>query len=438
MTTHSENKTWYIEQFRKFEQRLNGQRTSPLHAIRTQAIEQFAQLHFPSAGNEDWKYTNIEPVLKHAFEPSLTYSKGAITSGQIASLAIEGLSCMKLVFINGNFAEELSSPIPSHAAITNISDAMPDHAEMIQSHLHEYLKSNGDIFSSLNSAFLMNGAFIQIPDGVNVEEPIHLLFINTSKEKTIISQPFNLIIAGKHSQATIIETYASLDDAVAFTNSLTLVSADDHAALNYVKLQNENDKTYHIDTTHFDLQRSTNVMSTVITFGGALTRNLFRANLNAEGVECTLNGLYLTHDDRHVDNRTVIHHAKPHCNSHELYKGILDGRSTGVFNGKIIVHQDAQKTDAKQSNKNLLLSKDATINTKPQLEIFADDVKCTHGATIGRLDKESLFYLRSRGISRENAQNMLTYAFAGEVVSKISHEPVRTYLDNLLFARLAH
>ncbi len=436
MTTYSERKTWYIDQFNKFEKGLNGQRTSPLHAIRKQAIEQFAALNFPAGGNEDWKYTNIEPFFKHAFEPAPAYSNGSLSPGRIESFG--GLSSIRLVFIDGCFAEELSSPLPAHFKLSNISAAFPTHADLIRSQLQNHLQSNDNIFISLNSAFLMNGAFIEIPDGMTVEEPIHLLFIHASKEKAVLSQPCNLIVAGKNSRATIVETYVSMDDSVAFTNTLTLISAGDDSAIDYVKLQNENNKTYHIDTTLLDLRRNTRFMSTAVTFGGALTRNLIRANLNAEGIECTLNGLYLTQDEQHTDNRTVIHHAKPHCNSHELYKGILDGKSTGVFNGKIIVHPDAQKTDAKQSNKNLLLSKDAAINTKPQLEIFADDVKCTHGATIGRLDEESLFYLRTRGIGMENAQHMLTYAFAGEVVSKINCEPVKANLDKLLLARLEH
>jgi len=251
-----------------------------------------------------------------------------------------------------------------------------------------------------------------------------------------VSHPRNLILAGDDSQTMIVESYIGLNNALYFTNAVTEIVAGENAVVAHYKLQRESEEAFHISTVQASLNHSSNFSSHSIDLGGALVRNDVNAVLDGKGIECTLDGLYMVAGRQHVDNHTRIDHVKPHCSSRELYKGVLGGRSKGVFNGKIYVHKDAQKTDAKQTNKNLLLSEDAVINTKPQLEIYADDVKCTHGTTIGQLDQEAIFYLRSRGIDLEAARGLLTYAFASEMIGRIKVEPVRAQLEHLLLARL--
>ncbi|KAB2881125.1 Fe-S cluster assembly protein SufD [bacterium] len=439
MAAITNNKEWYQKQFRSFEESLNGQKSLPIHDFRKLAFDQFMALDFPNSKNEDWKYTNIEPILNSAFESSSGNDVSKITSEVIEPFLIADMA-VQLIFVDGQFSQALSKTgvIPKGITITRLSDALSAHADKIQTRIQDRLKTNKNIFTALNSAFIMNGVYIEIGDHAALEKPIYILHLSASDNKPYLNQPYHLITTGKNSQVSIVENSASLVDGSVFTNSFTDIAVGADARVEYVKIQQESTKTFHIGSTEIHQDRNSRFTHRLITSGGALVRNVIQVHLDDEGIESTLDGVYLAHGTQHVDNRTIIHHAKPNCNSHELYKGILDGKSSGVFNGKIIVHPDAQKTDAKQSNKNILLSQDAVMNTKPQLEIFADDVKCTHGATIGRLEEESLFYLRSRGIGKEQAKNMLTYAFAGEIVSRIGHEPTRTYLDGLLLDRLEH
>jgi len=289
-------------------------------------------------------------------------------------------------------------------------------------------------FVALNTAALEDGAFVHIKRGTVVDEPIHLLFVSTPSAGPTVSHPRTLIIAEENCQATIVESYSGTPDRVYFTNAVTEVAVAENAVLDHYKVQRESLKAYHVATMQLQLARSANFSSHSIALGGSLVRNDANAYLGGEGIECTLNGVYLGNDRQVIDNHTAIDHAMPHCNSHEVYKGILDGHSRGVFNGKIFVRQDAQKTDAKQTNQTLLLSPTAQIDTKPQLEIFADDVKCTHGATIGQLSDEALFYLRARGIPKDQARALLTYAFAGDIVSRIKVDAIRAQLDQVLLA----
>ena len=281
-----------------------------------------------------------------------------------------------------------------------------------------------------------DGAFVYIPKAKVLEEPIHLLFVSTARGKPTVSYPRNLIIVGYSSQATIVESYVGLENDLYFTNVVTEIVGGENALIAHYKLQWESKEAFHIATVEAHLDRSSNFSSHSIDLGGALVRNDVNAVLDGEGIDCTLDGLYIVTGQQHVDNHTRIDHVKPHCISRELYKGVLDGKARGVFNGKIYVHKLAQKTDAKQTNKNLLLSEDAVIDTKPQLEIFADDVKCTHGSTVGQLDQDAIFYLRSRGLGREAARGLLTYAFAGEMISRIRVEPIRRKLSEILLTGL--
>jgi Fe-S cluster assembly protein SufD len=269
-----------------------------------------------------------------------------------------------------------------------------------------------------------------------VQEPVHLLFISTSRETGTTVQPRNLIIAGANSKATIIESYVTLGGAAYFTNAVTEIIAGDNAALEHVKFQDEAADAFHIATIAGEFGRASNVRLHSFALGAKLSRNNIRAKLAGEGLECILNGLYLTRGEQLADHHMVVEHAQPHCASHEYFNGILDDKSRGVFHGRIYVHPIAQKTDAKQTNKNLLLSDDATADTKPQLEIYADDVKCTHGATIGQLNDESIFYLRSRGIPEKTARRMLIHAFAGEIIERVKCGPAREELDKIVWDRL--
>jgi Fe-S cluster assembly protein SufD len=306
--------------------------------------------------------------------------------------------------------------------------------EQVEPHLAQYASYRGHAFTALNTAFLEDGAFVSIARGKVVEEPIHLLFLSTTHGEGAVCHPRSLILAGEGSQATVIESYVGTGDDVYFTNAVTEIVAGPAAVVDHYKLQRESEEAFHVATLQVQQARNSTLSSHAVTLGGALVRNEVNAVLDDEGCTCTLNGLYLAAGRQHVDNHTVIDHARPRCTSHELYKGILDGQAHGVFNGKIYVRQDAQKTDAKQTNQTLLLSEDATINTKPQLEIYADDVKCTHGATVGQLDDEALFYLRTRGIDKEAARHLLTYAFANDVISRVKVAPVRAHLEEFFLA----
>jgi Fe-S cluster assembly protein SufD len=289
---------------------------------------------------------------------------------------------------------------------------------------------------ALNTAFFQDGAFIRVPAGIAVATPIHLLFISTGKETGATSHPRNLIIAGPGSQVTVLESYVSLGEAPGLTNAVTELLVGEGAGFEHCKFQDEGPAAFHVAAIQAQLGRGCNLISHSFATGARLSRNNIRTRLAGEGVECVLNGLYLTRGDQLADHHMVVDHAQPRCASHEYYNGILDGRSRGVFHGRILVRPDAQKTDAKQTNKNLLLSDEATVDTKPQLEIYADDVKCTHGATVGQLNEESIFYLRARGIGADTARRMLIHAFAGEIIERIRFAPAREELDQLIWDRL--
>ena len=305
----------------------------------------------------------------------------------------------------------------------------------VQPYLSQLAGPNG-AFTALNTAFFRDGFFLSIPPNAVVETPIHLLFLSTAPGEATMSHPRLLIVVGENSQVRLIESYGGPDGHLYLTNAVTEIVAGPHAVVDHYKLQRESLQGFHIGSMHIHGQRSSTCSSHSLALGGALVRNEVTTVLNGEGVDCTLNGLYLANGQRLVDNHTTIDHAKPHCSSHEVYKGILGGRSRAIFNGKIIVRPDAQKTDAKQTNKALLLSDDAQINTKPQLEIFANDVKCTHGAAVGQLDEDAIFYLRQRGLDSRQARDLLIQAFAGDILNRIKIEPLRAQLEKTLLAQL--
>lgn len=428
---------WYLSNFELFEKSLNGEASSRIHAIRENAIAKFAELGFPTTKNEEWKYTDVSPIAKGQFKPILRYEAG-VTAKEVERFSFGHPEWNRIVCINGHFSKELSTvhSLPAGVKIGSLAEAMKNELALIEQHLTKYAPYDENAFVALSTAFLQDGVFMYIPNRTIIEKPIHLMMISTGPESEFVSHPRNLIIAGESSQMAFIETYGSLTHNTYFTNTVTEIVLEKNAIVEHDRLQLEGDRAFHVGTLHVQQDRDSNFRSNAVTFGGRLVRNNITVILDGEGAEATLNGLYLGTGDQHIDSHTCIVHAKPHCPSHELYKGILAGKSKGVFNGKIIVRKDAQKTDAKQTNKNLILSNEASIDTKPQLEIFANDVKCTHGATIGQLDDEALFYLRSRGISLNKARDILIYAFASDVIERVKVEPLREELHRILHKRL--
>ncbi len=425
-------KNWYLENFKTYENSLNGESTKPIHRLRKEAIHNFAELNFPTTRDEEWKYTNITPLLKHNFIPAIEIPK--LSQKDVSQFSFNNMKSSLLVFVNGHYSEELSmlKNLPEGVVVESLASAVDKNSSLVQNHFSKYADYKSHIFTALSTAFTKDGAFIYVPDGKILEDPVHLLFITSSKNEKILVQPRNLFIAGKNSQVQILEHYVSLDEDTYFTNSVTEIVTDENAVVDHIKLQEESKNAFHIARMEIDQEKSSNFSSHLISFGGDISRNDVNSRFNDEGGECMLNGLFLTTGKQLFDVHTMIDHAKPYCNSHEHYKGILDDKSRGVFSGKVMVRQDAQKTNAFQENNNIILSTDALINTKPQLEIFADDVKCSHGATIGQLDADSMFYLKSRGIPEDIARGILIHAFASDVIKYIKIKPVRNYLEEIL------
>ncbi|MEJ2104745.1 MAG: Fe-S cluster assembly protein SufD, partial [Ignavibacteriaceae bacterium] len=382
--------------------------------------------------DEEWKYTSIAPLLKYNFVPS--YEKKIVSKEFIKSLLFDETEHSLIVFINGRYSAEHSNflNLPKGIIAGSIAEEMKKNNEVLQKHFGKYANYQNHIFTALSTAYTDDGAFIYIPSGKIVEEPIHIVFIAASEYEKILVQPRNLFVAEKSSQVTIIEHYVSSDEGVHFTNAVTEIVAEENAVVDHIKLQEESKKAFHIARMEVDQERNSNFASHLISTGADLSRNEFNARFNDEGGECKLNGLFMIDGTQLFDAHTLMDHAKPHCNSHEHYKGILDEKSRGVFNGKVIVRQDAQKTNAFQENNNILLSDEALVNTKPQLEIFADDVKCSHGATIGQMDEDAKFYLESRGIGEETSKSILLHAFASDVITSIKIESIRNYIEEII------
>jgi Fe-S cluster assembly protein SufD len=431
-----DEKDVYLATFARFVKDLGKTGPAWLRKLRGTAIDRFAELGFPTLRDEEWRFTNLAPLTHVAFQPAVRFDLVGPAAQELPRVAFDAGDCHQLVFVNGRYAPKRSSPRPLPAGVTvdSLAAVLQAHPEWVEPYLAQYADYEEHALAALNTAFIRDGAFVSLPKGRVLEFPIHLAFISTAPDGPTVSHPRNLILAGVNSQAIIVESYVGLGREVYFTSAVTEIVAAENAVLDHYKLQRESTDAFHIATTQVQMGRGSNFTSHAVTLGGGLVRNDVNVVLDAEGGECTLNGLYLASGRQLIDNHTRIDHAKPHCASHELYKGILDGKARGVFNGKIYVHPDAQKTDAKQTNKTLLLSGDAMIDTKPQLEIFADDVKCTHGATIGQLADEAIFYLRTRGIGREDARSLLTYAFANDITGRIKIEPVRVQLEQLLLA----
>jgi Fe-S cluster assembly protein SufD len=438
MNTLKEREGIYLSSFAHHESTLNEHVPAWVPGLRRSAIESFAELGFPTTHDEDWKYTNVAPLA--ALPLARAHAKlTAEIREKIERLPLANFDCSRLTFFNGRYVPELSKlrEVPQGLKAGSLASALKNHGPLLERHLGRYAEAGIHSFVALNTAFFEDGAFIELPKGAVLQKPLHILQVSDGGGRTTVSHPRNLILAGDTSQATIIETFFSLTEDATFTNAVVEIVAGEGSLVDYYKVQQESDEAFHYARIQVQQARSSSVTTHSIQFGGALTREEVQTVLAGEGAESLLHGLYVLTGRQHVDNHTTIDHAKAHCSSREVYKGVLDGKSQGVFNGKIIVRPDAQKTDSKQSNKNLLLSEDAIINTKPQLEIFADDVKCTHGATVGQINAEAVFYLRSRGIGADEAKSLLTYAFANDVMERIKFQPLRERLADRLFARLA-
>jgi Fe-S cluster assembly protein SufD len=437
MNASTETKDWYAGRFARFEEGLNGASQSPLHALRRAGFAAFAAKGFPTTAEEEWRFTNVSPIAATQFQPAFDCEESGVTEPDLRPWSLGRTGGIVLVLINGHFSGGLSS-IPASVpgvSVGSLAAALARDPALAERYLAS-ARGGGDTFTALNTAFLVDGAFVRVDDGVTLQEPVHILSLASTGGTPLLVQPRHLVIAGKGARLSVVETYSGRGPGVYLTNAVTEIFVGEGGGVEHDTLQMENLNSYHVGTTLISLKGKASFTSNAVNLGGALVRNNVSALFQGEHAECTLNGLSVATGTQHVDNHTVIDHASPRCESHELYKAVLDGSARGVFNGKIFVRQDAQKTDAKQTNKTLLLSDEATIDTKPQLEIFADDVKCTHGATVGQLDEEQVFYLRARGIGATEARDLLTFAFATDVINRVHVDALREKLDVLLHTRL--
>lgn len=418
-----------------------------LQALREKGLARFDALGFPTMKNEDWHFTSVAPIAEQIFRAAAVSKAGVSSEGSFAGMVaradLERFQFGRpdwhtLVFVNGEFSPNLSSyaGLGSGVRVNSLENALRSGTGRPERHLGKIATFDNHAFTALNTAFIRDGAFIEVQANTQVARPIHLVFVSEGQGKAV-AHPRNLIVAAQNSRASIIESYVCVRDNLYFTNAVTEISLGEGAQIDHYKMQQESEKSFHVGTVQVRQARDSTLHSFSFAVGGLLARTNIYTALDGDGATCTLNGLYLADGAQHIDNQTVIEHIAPNCPSHEVYKGVLNGRSHGVFNGKVYVHPEAQKTDGKQSNNNLLLSPTARVDTKPQLEIFADDVKCTHGATVGRLDEMAMFYLNSRGLGRETARTLLTYAFAADVLETIALEPVKQELERMVLSRFA-
>lgn len=423
----------YVREFERFG--ANGGASPAWLAERRHAgMARFAHVGFPTAKDEEWRFTPVGPIAQASFAPA---PPAAVAADALAPFLFGHPEWPLLVFVNGRYSAGLSrARLPGGAVAESLAEAIARDPTLEQ-HLGRHAPVESSPFAALNTAFLKEGAYIHVPARVELPAPVHVLFVSTADAAGTVAYPRNLFLIEREARASIIESYVTLaPGATYFTNAVTEVVSGENAWTEHTRLQRESEAAYHVGLTHVEQQRDSHYRSFTLAMGGEIARHNLHVRLNAPNIETLMYGLYLTRGSQLVDNHTAIYHDQPNCNSWEVYKGVLDGRSRAVFNGKVFVKPEAQKTDAKQTNRNLILSDAARVDTKPQLEIFADDVRCTHGATVGRLDEGALFYARSRGIPAADARRLLTYAFAAEVVGEVALEPVRAELDRLVLERL--
>ncbi|HZU33587.1 MAG TPA: Fe-S cluster assembly protein SufD [Candidatus Angelobacter sp.] len=429
MITATQAPEKYSEIFDQFSARSVAQ-PHWLQALRKEAFARFAETGFPTTRDEDWRFTNTSAVSNTSFELA---GIDRISQEQLKPLGVSGFANL-LVFVNGLFSEELSAlgALPKGVKVASLAKQLANDSASVERYLGKYLNLQRDAFCALNTAFIEDGIFVHVSSGVVVENPIYVLYVTVPGSTPQMNHPRTLIVAEPNSQVTVVEDYVSLGNGVTFSNSATELIAGENAHVQHYMIVREGEGANNFSTLRIQQGRSANVATHSLLLGGSLIRNNVHPVLAGEGSECLINGLFMANGHQHMDNYMLVEHASPHCDSRQFYNGILNGNSHGVFHGRIIVHKDAQKTDAKQTNRNLLLSDDAQIDTKPQLEIYADDVKCTHGATIGQFDDNALFYLRSRGLPEASARHLLLLAFANECLDRMHSTQVRDHIEKLV------
>ncbi len=435
MSPVAERHDTYVTEYGRFAQGRGAAAPAWVKARREQAQSQFVKAGFPTTRQEDWRFTNITPIAETEF----TLAAGAFAQAAALVVGVTVPGAVRLVIVNGEFAAGLSdlSSLPKGLRIASLRDGARDATDGLEAHLAKVFSIATHPFAALNTAFLDDGVAIMITAGAVVETPIHIVVV-TGGDQPVVAHPRVLIVAGANSQVRVAQTFIGVADSVYFNNAVTEVIVGEGANVELYTDQRESERAFHLANIQAHVSAKGVFASHAFSTGGRIMRHDIGIGLKGEGADCTMNGVYLADGERLMDTHTSLDHAMPHCTSHEIYKGILAGKSKAVFNGRIIVQIDAQKTDAKQTNRALLLSDEATINSNPQLEIFADDVKCTHGAAVGQLDEEALFYLQARGLNRAEARDMLLHAFAGEVIAGLKIPALREQIESNFFQTLAH
>jgi Fe-S cluster assembly protein SufD len=423
----------YMKGFEEFRKEAAGKGIPWMESLREEGIKKFIELGFPTPENEDWRFTNVTPIARTVFSIEKNGHK-QVPPAALDKYAFPKLKTIRLVFVDGSYARELSdvSVMPKGVKVMSLVSALSSEEGLVKKYLSKYADFSNEAFTALNTAFMQDGGFVYIPGGARMREPVHLLYITSSGGGPTMTNHRNLIVVEDNCEANIIEHYVSLDESVYFSNVVTELVVGANSSVGHYMIECESRKAFNVSTLRAEQGRSSNIRSHSVLLGGALVRNNVHPVLAGEGCDSLINGLYMSTGRQHMDNYMKVEHASPHCDSRQFYNGVLDGKSRGVFHGRIIVHKDAQKTDAKQTNRNLLLSDSAQIDTKPQLEIYADDVKCTHGATIGQMDENAVFYLRSRGIDETSARDLLLGAFTSGTLESMQLEEIRNYCEGLV------
>lgn len=422
-----------VSSFLAFENRVDV--TTKVHEIRSEAIKTFEDKGFPSKKDEAWKYTSLNKILKHDYSV-FPKELNALEYGDVKKYLLHEIDTYKIVFIDGKYSSHLSQTTHEGIDVCLMSAALtkPKYQLVVENYFNKIAEK--DSLTSLNTAFSKEGAYINIPKNKVIEKPIQIINFSTGNESSLMIQPRNLIVVGENSVVRITERHQSLTNNPVLTNSVTEIFASKRAIVDYYKIQNDNDNASLIDNTFINQKQESHASVHTFTFGGKLTRNNLNFYQNGERIDSTLKGVTIVGDKQHVDHNTLVHHIEPNCESHQDYKGVFGDSATGVFNGKVVVEKEAQKTNAFQANNNILLSDKASINTKPQLEIFADDVKCSHGCTIGQLDENAMFYMRSRGIPEKEAKALLMYAFANNVLDSVKIPELKQRINSLIAEKL--
>ena len=428
----------FLAEYREVAGRMGKREPAWLSERREAAIDRFARVGFPTTREEDWRFTSLAPLMGTPFSIAHRHPSPQVGRDHLGLFMPPGPGAAHAVFVNGRFAPALSAVagLPAGVRLGSLADALRSDGAVVEAHLGRHALAEGNPFTALTTALWEDGAFLYVPKGVEVDAPIQLLFLAAPGDGPSASYPRTLVVAERGSRVVVVETYAGVEDRAYLTSAVTEIVAAEGAQVTACRIQRESELAYHMATTQSRGDRDATLASYTVAVGAALSRHDVNAVLGGAGGHLTLNGLSVLHGRQHVDHHTTIDHAAPHCESHELFNGVLGDHARGVFSGRIIVRPGAQRTDSKQTNNNLLLSEEARADSQPQLEIYADDVKCTHGATLGPLDESALFYLQSRGIAPADARSLMTYGFSAQIVGTVPVPELRRQLDRLVRATL--